>query len=68
MANIKVIFIQSVSHATYNDEVPGKSYAIYNVYDLVDTVANDYIAKDWAIPFVGYETNPKRPAVIRYPK
>jgi hypothetical protein len=67
MANIKVVFITSVSEMTYNSGPAGKSYSVTYVYDLVDTVANDYIAKKFAIPYAGWETNPLRPPVIRFP-
>ncbi|MGG2061650.1 hypothetical protein [Priestia megaterium] len=66
MPNIKVVFIQSVSES--RDNLKGTSYPYSYVYDLVDTVANDYIAKGVAIPFVGWETNAKRPIRITFPK
>ncbi|WHX92014.1 hypothetical protein [Peribacillus simplex] len=67
MANIKVVFIQSVSFNRVNGKA-GISYAPTYVYDLTDTVATDYINKKWAIPFVGWETNPLRPPMIRFPQ
>ncbi|MDM5359687.1 hypothetical protein QUF78_17710 [Peribacillus sp. ACCC06369] len=68
MANMKVVFITSVSIMTYNQGPAGLSYAYSYVHDLADTVANDYIAKGWAIPFVGWETNPKRPVNVKFPQ
>jgi hypothetical protein len=68
MANIKVVFIQSVSFSNAGNGQSGLSYAPTYVYDLADTVATDYINKKWAIPFVGWETHPLRPSSIRFPK
>lgn len=71
---MKVIFIQSFV-ATAEKEIYGngkvryaqKSYPYSYVYDLPEETANKYITEGLAIPFDGWETNPKRPFNIKFP-
>lgn len=65
---MKVIFIQSVSFRSDYGEPAGKSYAYSYVHDLPLETANDFIAKGWAIPIEGWDTNPNRPVKIRFPQ
>lgn len=72
MANKKVIFIHSavgnIKHPTTGDFLPlTKAVASY-VVEYEDVLADAIVAAGWAIPFEGWDTNPKRPTVIRYPK
>lgn len=70
----KIVFIKSVAGSeTYKDINNRTAAHIFSfsysfVHDLEDARATDYIAKDYAIPFVGWETNHKRPVRITFPK
>ncbi|RXY98562.1 hypothetical protein [Fictibacillus sp. S7] len=59
----KVIFITSlVEGGGYNQ--PSYSYAYGNIYTLDDAKATIYINSGCAIPFAGWDTNPKAPPRI----
>ncbi|MFA1512846.1 hypothetical protein ACDN41_26810 [Priestia aryabhattai] len=65
----KVVFIQSLTvQGSNGGATSGPSYAYSYVYDLADATATDYINKGYAIPFDGWETNPKRPINIKFLK
>ena len=79
MANKKVIFIQSVSGSITHPadsalpvwqrrQISLNSGAYSYVVEFEDVVADVIVANGLAIPFDGWETNPKRPIRITFPQ
>ncbi|MED4634980.1 hypothetical protein P9443_19090 [Peribacillus frigoritolerans] len=80
MANKQIVWIQSIGSTNFehpsDSALPYQSRRWVNVKDAYftkvetyeDVIADVFIAKGYAIPFIGWDTNPKRPPVIRFPQ
>jgi hypothetical protein len=78
MANKQIVWITSIGSTDFEHpldsglptlsrrKVRPKNAYYTSVETYEDVIADIFIAKGFAIPFEGWETNPQRPPVIRY--